>query len=1157
MYLQVLTLNALWIRWRKTFLVWLAVLGIVVPAVPAQNADAIGAFRYAAGLFDMGEYELAAAEFDHVLSSFPGDSLAPSAAYWLGESLFQLERFGDAANAFSRAVRPSADLGLQEDARMRRAEALWAAGDTPGAILAYEAVLSAHPVGKYRGKASYWLGRAYVSAGRKVDAARVLRNAAAWGEDALQRAEAAYLAGDILRELSRCDEAGEHYRDVLRLTPHGAHAPAALEGLARCAIDAGAWESAAEALRTLTETFPTSPQASDGRFHLAECLSTLHRPTEALAAYKAVLRDGAAHALWDKALYGEAWAYAAAGDTVAALASFAQLATDFPTSALASEAAFREAQLAYAAGEHARAIRSFGRIMADWPTSAFVSSALYWRGWAHQKLGGLPQAERDFLNYAASYPDSQYAANALLLAGLAAVDQGSLSRGAEALERARKQYPGSSVMPQVLTALASAYSKLGEPARADGARSQLAVNHPETEEGRAALLQKGFSDLEEGRESAALASLSTLLSRPDIGEDQKAKAVYYLAEAHYRLHDWAEAESLYARSELMNAEGDLEDDSVYGRAWSALKAGKTEEAGRVFQRLAVMHPDSPFAAEAAFRYAQTLYDRGAYEDAAAAYGGLVNRHGGSEYADDAVYAGAWSLVKNGAIAEAAAQFLRLVEIYPASPLIPDALYDLGSCYSQLDRPAATARTLQQLLEQYPHHVKAPEAATALAYAYDALGQPARRDSVLSQMESQGSSASAAAAMLAFAGGKMEGDPDEARALLSRIIARHPDSPEAKEARLRLANFLTQEGRFAEAYDMVAALCSDDDAQILGRACVRAGETQFEMAEYEEAARFYRMALDEGTGIDRGIAWYGIAWSNLELGRRDAAIEALLRLFREHRQSPVWTDGSYRLGQLLADADRKKEAADVYAALGDDVELGSLALDATYRRAILLRERKAYTQAATLLRKVAAGSDSTLALQAMLELGRTLHEQGRLTEATDVFIQLAGRTPDERAAQQAMYSAGVCQTSMKRWKKAAEYFGKASAMPGPNRSDALLGEGWARAAAGEHQKASQLFVTILQETPDYAKGAEVAFRLAQSLQELGHYTQVDSICTELVGRQDWPYPDRALYLGATAKEKLGDTEGAIAAYRGLIEEYPSSSLVPYAKAHADALAGEKG
>ncbi len=1135
---------------------WLVVGGALAAAVAAPSPEAVAAFRYAAGLFDMGEYALASEEFSRFLASFPTDSLAPSAAYWLGESLFRLERFGEAADAFGRALRPGADPALQEDARLRKAEALWAANDAPGAILAYEALLSAHPLGTHRGRASYWLGRAYLSLGRKAEAARVLRSAAAWGESVTERADAALLAGDVLRELRRCEEAAELYRDVLRLTPQGPGAPNALQGLAHCAMEGARWEEAVDALRTLTESFPTSPQATVGRFHLAECLATLKRPTEALASYKAVLRDEGAKELWDEALYGEAWAYAELGDTIAALASFARLSTQFPTSPLAAEGSFREAQLSYASGEYARAIRAFGRLLAEWPASPRGAASLYWRGWAYRKSGALADAERDFLNYAASYPDSPYAAESLLLAGMVALDQGSPARACQTLERASVRYGQSVLGPKILAALASAYAAGGATDKADEARARLALEHPGSEEGRAALLQKAYSEIEKGRDAAAVASLSAFLARPDVTPPQKAQALFHLAEAHYRLGDWAEAESLYAMAEEANVGTDLADDALYGRAWAALKRGDLLEVERRFRRLVTAYPESPFAPEAAFRVASALYDLGRLNEAASAFARILEDYPGTEYADDAVYALGWTAVKRGDRAQASVQFRRLVEMYPTSELLPDALFDLASCEATLERPAATARTLHRLLRSYPTYPRATEAAEALVVAYDTLGKTVQRDSVLAALERRGEGDVAARTTLSLAARRLEEDPIEARGLLGRIVERYPRSPEAKEARLQLARFLAEEGRHAEVVEMTGPLCTDPDPEVAGRACLRVAEARYETADYAEAARLYEAALSKGaTGIDPGLALYGLALCRLQRGEKDGAIAALRELFLSGRGSPVWTDGAYRLAQLLVEADRKKEAAEVYAALGEDAQAGPLALDAAYRRALLLRERKAYAQAAVLLRKVASGADSLLAMEALFELGRTLHEQGRLTDATAAFLELSTKAKDPSMVQRALYSAGVCQAAMKRWSKASEYFAKASAMPGAMRADALLGRGWAQAQLGDHRGAAMTFETLLRENPDYGKGAEVAFRLAQSLAELGRYAQVDSICSELVVRQDWPYPDRALYLSATAREKMGDKASAQAAYRELITAYPSSSLVPYAKAHLDALGGE--
>ena len=1149
-------------QWRSA--IWsiplLVFAGSILLSSPARgdSSAANTAYRYAAGLFDMGEYELAGQEFAALLLNFPEDSLAASAAYWLGESLFELERYTEAADAFARTLRPGADESLQEDARMRRAEALWSAEDPAGAAVAFETVLRSNPVGKYRGTASYWLGRSYLELGRSADAARALKNAAAWCDDTAMRAEAAAIAGDAMRSDDNCDEAEEQLRTVLRLTPVGEYAPAALEGLAQCALDERRWEDAVDALRQLNERFPNSPQATTGRYHLAESLSELGRYTDAMAAYRAVLRDSQAREFWDKAIYGEGWAAAQAGDTVAALASFRQLASEFSASPLAVEGKLIEARLAYEAGEYARAKRAFSEIMSDWPTSQFVAQALYWRGWTYQKTDDFAGAERDFLNYAATFPDSVYAPRSLLLAGFAALQLESPERAVESLEQIRQNYPKADAVPQALAALSQAYSMMGLDDKANFVRSQLALDYPESEEAKAALLQKGYSDLEGGRETAAIASLETVIERKDVSDEERASAVYHLAEAHYRLGDYEEAAALYVQAEELLRGDELEDDAAYGHAWSALRAGNSQTAGNEFARLAERFPESEYAPEALLRQGKMLYDQGRFRESATVYERLYQQYGSSEYSDDALYAEAWCSVQTGDLTNASALFRRLVELFPGSELVPDALYDLGSCYTRLARDSATARTLMQLLQEYPEYPRAKEATAALAEALDNLGRTAERDSVLTRLDEdlEGDDL-AAQALLGLAAKRLESDPQGARELLLRIVTRHPDSPESSEARIQLGWLLFQDGRIEEARDMVVPLCNDADFEIAGRACMRAAEATYELGDLEEAADYYARAVGtHATAIKRDAAWYGLAWCSMELDRIDEAISAFKALYDDHRDSPLWTDGSYRLGQLLLEQGRKEEAASVFEALGDVDETGSVGLEATYKRALLLRERKAYSQAASLLRKVAKGANASLSERALFELGRTLSYQNRLTEASKVFLELADTHPTSDLAQKAVYSAGVCQNSMKRWARAAELFERAGEMPGEMQPGALIGEGAARAELGQHAEATLVFERLLSDFPDYVRGPEVSFRLAQSLLQLGDFVRVDSICEGLVIRTDWEYPDRALWVLGSAREKMDDEDGAIEAFQQLVKNYPKSDLVPYAKAHLDALTREE-
>ena len=82
---RIVDLKAWW-RWLCGLVPFMLLAGSIFPSSQVWGATkaANTAYRYAAGLFDMGEYELASQEFSAFILSFPEDSLAASAAYWMG-----------------------------------------------------------------------------------------------------------------------------------------------------------------------------------------------------------------------------------------------------------------------------------------------------------------------------------------------------------------------------------------------------------------------------------------------------------------------------------------------------------------------------------------------------------------------------------------------------------------------------------------------------------------------------------------------------------------------------------------------------------------------------------------------------------------------------------------------------------------------------------------------------------------------------------------------------------------------------------------------------------------------------------------------------------------------------------------------------------------
>jgi tol-pal system protein YbgF len=119
-----------------------------LPAPPPRNPNATGG-RFAAvtpagntpkDQYDLAygyvlrkDYALAEQGFRDFMKANPGDRLAPEAQYWLGESMFQRQRYRDAAEAFLTVSTKFESTAKAPDALLRLGQSLAALGEKEAA----------------------------------------------------------------------------------------------------------------------------------------------------------------------------------------------------------------------------------------------------------------------------------------------------------------------------------------------------------------------------------------------------------------------------------------------------------------------------------------------------------------------------------------------------------------------------------------------------------------------------------------------------------------------------------------------------------------------------------------------------------------------------------------------------------------------------------------------------------------------------------------------------------------------------------------------------------------------------------------------------------------------------------------------------------------
>ena len=129
-----------------------------LPALPPRNPGATGVqtvmapsatpkdeYDLAYGYVLHKDYALAEDSFRAFLKKYPGDRLVPDANYWLGEVLFQRQRYRDAAETFLTVSTKYETASKAPDALLRLGQSLAALGEKDAACATFNEVGRKYP----------------------------------------------------------------------------------------------------------------------------------------------------------------------------------------------------------------------------------------------------------------------------------------------------------------------------------------------------------------------------------------------------------------------------------------------------------------------------------------------------------------------------------------------------------------------------------------------------------------------------------------------------------------------------------------------------------------------------------------------------------------------------------------------------------------------------------------------------------------------------------------------------------------------------------------------------------------------------------------------------------------------------------------------------
>lgn len=256
-----------------------------------------------------------------------------------------------------------------------------------------------------------------------------------------------------------------------------------------------------------------------------------------------------------------------------------------------------------------------------------------------------------------------------------------------------------------------------------------------------------------------------------------------------------------------------------------------------------------------------------------------------------------------------------------------------------------------------------------------------------------------------------------RRMLERLLLQYPQDSRSPRATLLLAKSQLALGAlepalagFRGAQRFLPAPGTPQEARFWE------GETLFKLRRYAEARAVYQALLDEDAAAQHAPdALYGVAWSELELGRREpaaAAFRKFLEVWPGHGTAPP---ARFYLARTLTELRQYDEAAAVLAVFPGRYPGHSLLPDAAYLRGFsLVSAGKAAEGVRELKAFVAAYPAHELAPQARRVVVDALLRHGNKAELGAEYEALLKQSPP---TAEGLYDAGVIAQKLGREKDA--------------------------------------------------------------------------------------------------------------------------------------------
>ncbi len=950
----------------------------------APQQDAAEQYRFIAGLYSEGHWDMTVREANSFLKDYPNHAKAHLARYRLAGALFELDRKPEAAAQF-RPLAKRKGFEFYAECNLR-------------------------------------LGQCELQAGN-TEAARIALQRASQGKKEYLKPLSTFLLGEACFTDEQYPSARKFYAQSIRLDPKADTVAHARRGAAWCAFRAGDFAGAIALAHEFRTAHGEHELEDEMHYLLGQAQLASKKPVGALAAFNEV-KGGNFH---DACMRGMAFSKAEIGDHLGAARAFAALLKTYPNSEYSAEARLQCGAHWLEAGD----ARAAMEVLA--PGARFKDPELHY--WLAKAVATVETAEAGLtlLDRALSYgPDAALAERIHSLRGELLYKLGRHEESAEAFASSKSDY--------ALHATASAHLAAERPAEALKAADQLLNQYADSAYRIPTAITRAEALFALERFDSAYASFEQLWNLTGLEDSIRCQSLSRMAWCQYSRDNPKAAGQLFAQLSSTFTKSALAEEALYMAGRCSLDVGDNKTAATHWNRYIRRFKGGE-------HMDQVLLGLAHAGQGSASLEALLDNNTASPLAHSALFEWARILEAKQDHAGAAAKYQQLLAQFPRSEHAAQAHYGLAWCLNstgQFEQATSVLHNLLAMNVDAPMQIAARELMSWSAVEAGDLRAALVNYSELRRSTLAAPRIFAAAKKLALAL-KAQGDHDQALKLL-RPFAINTNAPTLAIPALVECTWIAMEAKAlddAEQFVQSAAKLSNTDPTI-SEAAFFVGEARFSAQDFRRAEALYAFAADAEGSTVAAQALYKLGFARLSSSNATGAAKAFARLTADHEDSPLWGEALYlqgealiragdlraavaplqqlrrsrpkhavlpkalfRLGLTLQQTGQPKEGLNVLSQLVGKFPDFEAWAEAELHRALCLAALNRTREARSAFDRVLAKDKGVLSARARIQIGRLHLAREDYEAALAEFLKVALLYAHDEEVAEALFLAGHC------------------------------------------------------------------------------------------------------------------------------------------------------